>query len=113
MLKLAVAFDNLKMKGLSDKDALPKLHDRRSEFGPELIEALAGINLESVKMAPRKVAASKLTTGMILQHEIRTRARGVLIVAAGQEVTHTLQIKLDNLSQWGTIGKEISVLVPV
>jgi response regulator RpfG family c-di-GMP phosphodiesterase len=113
MLKLAVAFDNLKMKGFSDKDAISKLHDRRGEFGAELIEALAGINPESAKMEPRKVAASKLKTGMILQHEIRTLARGILVVAAGQEVTHTLQIKLDNLSRWGTIDKEITVLVRV
>jgi response regulator RpfG family c-di-GMP phosphodiesterase len=113
MLKLAVAFDNLRMKGLSDQDAAAKLHDRHNVFGQELVEALADIKAEGAKMELRKVAASKLTSGMILHQEIRTLARGLLVAAAGQEVTHTLLIKLDNLSKWGTIESEVAVLVPM
>jgi response regulator RpfG family c-di-GMP phosphodiesterase len=113
MLKLAVAFDNLRMKGLSDEDAIARLRDRLSEFGPELVEAVAGLNPESAKMELRKLPASKLTTGMILQQEIRTLGRGMLLAAKGQELTQTLLIKLDHLSRWGTIDKEIAVLAPV
>lgn len=113
MLKLAVALDNLRMKGLSDQEAIAKLRERHSEFGPELLEAMAGIDPESTKMEPRKVSASKLTADMILQQEIRTLGRGILLAANGQELTQTLLIKLDHLSRWGTIDKEIAVLVPV
>jgi len=70
ILKLAVAFDNLRMKGLPDGDAFARLRLRRDEFGPELIEALAEIKPEGAKMELRKVLASRLTTGMILQQEI-------------------------------------------
>ena len=112
MLKLVVAFDGLRMKGLSDEDAIAKLRDRRSEFGSELIEALAGIKAESAKMELRKVPASKLTTGMILQQEIRNRT-GMLVIAKGQEITHALLIKLHNFSRLGTIDKNIIALVPV
>lgn len=63
-------------------------------------------------MEVRKVPASKLTTGMILQQEIRTLT-GMLVVAKGQEITHALLIKLDNFSRAGTIDKEILALVPV
>ena len=112
MLKLAIAFDNLRMRGLSDEEAIATLRGRRNEFGPELIEALAGIKPESAKMEVRKVPASKLTTGMILQQEIRTLS-GMLIVAKGQEITHALLIKLENFSRAGTIDKEIMALVPV
>jgi FixJ family two-component response regulator len=111
MLKLAVAFDDLRMKGLSDEEAIAKLHGRRGEFGSQLVDVLAGIKPENAKMELRKVPASSFTTGMILQQEIRTRA-GVLVVAKGQEITHALMIKLDNLSRAGTIDKEIMVLVP-
>jgi hypothetical protein len=111
MLKLAVAFDDLRMKGASDEDAIAKLQYRRNEFGSELIEALADLKPESAKMELRKVPVSKLMTGMILQQEIRTRA-GMLVVAKGQEITHTLLIKLDNFSRAGTIDKEIMALVP-
>jgi response regulator RpfG family c-di-GMP phosphodiesterase len=112
MLKLAVAFDDLRMKGLSDEDAIAKLHDRRAEFGSELVGALAGIKPEGGKMEVRKVKTSTFTSGMILQQEIRTRA-GVLMVAKGQEITHALMIKLDNFSRAGRIDNEIMVLVPL
>jgi response regulator RpfG family c-di-GMP phosphodiesterase len=112
MLKLAVVFDNLRMNGLSDEAAIAKLHDRRDEFGPELFEALASIPPESASTEMRKVSASKLTAGMILMEEIRTKA-GMLVVAKGQEVTLALQIKLKNFSHAGTIDKEIAVLIPV
>jgi hypothetical protein len=112
MLKLAVAFDDLKMKGSSDGGAIAKLKGRRDELGPGLVEALAGIKPESAKMELRKVPATKLTTGMILQQEIRTLA-GMLMVAKGQEITHALVIKLENFAKAGTIDNEITVLVPV
>jgi CheY-like chemotaxis protein len=112
MLKLAVAVDNLRMKGMSEEAAIAKLHERQAEFGLELVEALATIKSESAKMELRTLPPSKITTGMILQQEIRTKT-GMLAVAKGQEVTHALLIKLENFSQAGTIGKEIMVLVPV
>jgi CheY-like chemotaxis protein len=117
MLKVAVAFDNLKMKGLSEEDALAKIRERHTEFGLELVKALADFKPESGKMELRKVPASRLTRGMILQQEIRTKgsgtAKGILLATNGQEITETLQIKLDNLSRWGTIDHEVMALVPV
>jgi FixJ family two-component response regulator len=112
ILKLAVAFDDLRMKGSSDENAIAKLRGRSGEFGSELLEALACINPEGAQMELRKVPASSFTTGMILQQEIRTRS-GALVVAKGQEITHALMIKLDNFSRAGTIDKEIMVLVLV
>jgi response regulator RpfG family c-di-GMP phosphodiesterase len=73
ILKLAVAFDDLRMRGLSDEDAIAKLHDRCAEFGSDLVDALAGIKPEGAKAELRKLPASSFTTGMILQQEIRTR----------------------------------------
>jgi response regulator RpfG family c-di-GMP phosphodiesterase len=112
MLKLAVAVDNLTLKGLSEEKAIAKLHDRRAEFGPEMLAALAGIKPEGATMELRKLPLSKVRAGMFLQQEIRTKA-GMLVVAKGQEVTHTLLIKLENFSLAGTIDKEVMVLVPV
>jgi response regulator RpfG family c-di-GMP phosphodiesterase len=112
MLRLAVAFDNLRMKGLSDEDAIRHLRQRHNDFGQKLVDALADIKPQAAKMELRKVTTSRLSTGMILQQEIRTRA-GMLVVAKGQEVTHALLIKLDNFSRAGTIDREIMALIPV
>jgi response regulator RpfG family c-di-GMP phosphodiesterase len=112
ILKLAVAFDTLKMKGLRDDEAILKLHNRHTEFEPEMIEALEGVKAEGAKMELRKVLTTKLMTGMILQQEIRTRT-GTLMVPKGQEITPPLLVKLENFSRAGTIDSELMVLVPV
>ncbi|MFY9645762.1 MAG: HD domain-containing phosphohydrolase [Terriglobales bacterium] len=112
MLRLAVAFDSLKMTGLSHEEAIAALRGRRSEFGSDLVEALASIKPENATTELRRVPASKLMTGMILYQEIKTKA-GILVVAKGQEITHALLIKLDNFARAGTIDRDIMVLVPV
>jgi response regulator RpfG family c-di-GMP phosphodiesterase len=112
VLKLAIAFDNLRMKGTSDEQSIASLRCRPTEFDPKMVEALVGIKTVGAKMELHKVQTSKLTTGMILQQEIRTHA-GMLVVAKGQEVSHALVIKLENFSRAGTIDKEIMALVPV
>jgi FixJ family two-component response regulator len=112
ILKLAAAYDDLLMRGLPGEDAIGELRRRRAEFGSELLDALASIKPVGTKMELRKIPASLFTVGMILQQEIRTRA-GALVAAKGQEITHALMIKLDNLSRAGTIDKQIMVLVGV
>jgi ActR/RegA family two-component response regulator len=112
ILRLAVAMDTLRMQGLNEVNAVSKLRERRAEFGSALIDALAEIEPENARMEQRKVLVSRLRPGMILQEEIKTKT-GMLVVPHGQEITHALLAKLENYSQIGTIGKEISVLVPV
>jgi response regulator RpfG family c-di-GMP phosphodiesterase len=112
ILKLAVAFDNLRMKGLSDEDAIARLHDRRREFGPGLIEALAEMKRQSAQMELRKILVSDLTTGMILQQEVKTQA-GMLVIPKGLEITPALLSKIDNLFRAGLIGRHMMALVPV
>ena len=111
ILRLAVTFDNLKMKGLSDDEALARLRFRRDEFGEELVAALSDIKCESASMQLRKVSTARLMAGMILQQEIRTRS-GTLMVPKGHEITPALLAKLENFSRAGSIEGEIMVLVP-
>jgi response regulator RpfG family c-di-GMP phosphodiesterase len=112
ILKLAVAFDSLVMKGVACEDAILRLRDRNMEFEPELIDALASLKPDRAKMELRKIPASMLTTSMILQQEVLSHA-GMLVVPKGQEITHALLIKLINFSSKGMIDDEFIVLVPV
>ncbi len=111
ILRLAVAIDSLRIMGLSHEQAIGRLQDRRAEYEKELIEALAGMKPDTASGGLRKVPSSQLTTGMILQQEIKTKS-GMLVVPKGQEITQALLLKLDNYSRAGTISKEIMVLVP-
>jgi FixJ family two-component response regulator len=111
VLKLAVTLDSLRTKGLSEEEAIARLHDWRNELGLDLIGAIGGLKPEATRMALQKVSVSKLGLGMILQQEIKTRS-GMLVVPKGQEITHALLIKLDNLARAGTISNQIMVYAP-
>ncbi|MGD0567618.1 MAG: response regulator [Candidatus Sulfotelmatobacter sp.] len=111
MLRVAVAFDNLRMRGLANEDALVRLR-YRSEFDQELVEALADMKSEESKMELRKIPISTLMVGMILQQNIKNRA-GLLVVAKGQEVTLPLRFRLEQFSNAQLIESEILALVPV
>lgn len=112
ILKLALAFDDLRIKRISIEDAIGNLQIRRSEFGQDLISGLNDIVPPVAKMALRKVSSLKLAVGMVVEQEIRTR-EGMLLVAKAQEITPTLLIKLDNRAKSGQLEKEIMVLAPV
>jgi hypothetical protein len=111
MLKVAVAFDNLRMKGVSNDETVLRLRCR-SEFDRELVDSLVDLKGEESKMELRKVPISTLTVGMILQQNIKNHA-GVLVVAKGQEVTRPLLVRLEHFSLARLIDNEIMALVPV
>ena len=110
MLKLAVAYDSLKMEGLSDPEAIAQLRARSGEYDRKLLDALTDMQPETTRMELRKVKISRLAVGMILYQEVRTRT-GTLVVAKNQEVTHALIIKLRNFSRAGNIEPEVMALV--
>lgn len=110
VLKLAVAFDHLRLK-LSDTEAINSLGGRRTEFERELVDALIGIKAVGRGMEARTVSTLKLATGMILDQDVRNK-EGMLLVAKGQEISSAVLIKLENFAKAGLIGKEVQVLIP-
>jgi len=112
ILKLALAFDDLRMKRLSIEDAIGRLHSRRSEFERDLVDGLDDIVPPVAMMALRKVSTLKLAVGMIVEQEIRS-AGGMLLVAKAQEITPALLVKLENRARAKQLDREIMALVPV
>jgi FixJ family two-component response regulator len=112
VLKLAVAFDHLRLKLSSDAEAIARLGTRRTEFERELVDALNGIRAVGGGMEPRRVPTLKLATGMVLDQDIRNK-EGMLLIAKGQEITSAVLIKLENFAKAGLIDKEVQALVPV
>jgi len=112
ILKLALAFDDLRMNRVPVGEAIGRLHARRSEFERELVDGLSDITPPVAKMTLRKVSTLKLAVGMIVEQEIRI-AGGMLLVAKSQEITPALLIKLENRAREGQLEKEIMAFVPV
>jgi response regulator RpfG family c-di-GMP phosphodiesterase len=110
ILRVAIEFDRLKVKGLKDADAIDRLkHETR--LNQTIIDKLASIQPESGKMELREVKIPDLATGMILQEEIRTHI-GVLLVGRGQEVNYPLLIRLNSFYERRGIPERVLVLVP-
>jgi hypothetical protein len=111
MLKVAIAFDDLRMRGVSASDAVTRLQ-YRSGFDHELVDALKDVKSEDSKMALRRIPISKLTIGMILQQNVTNHA-GVLVVPTGQPVTLPLLVRLEHFSRARLIDNDILALVPM
>jgi hypothetical protein len=96
-LRLAIAFDDLKIKGKNESEALSKLqYDPR--FDPQIVSALTTLRPEASNMELKAVRITDLATGMLLQEEIRTNV-GMLLVGRGQEVSYPLIVRLNNFHQ--------------
>lgn len=112
ILRVALAFDELKMRGYSDRQAIAKLQSGPSckdagRFFP-LLATLPPIDAE---MTAREIEISDLESGMVLDQEIRSNS-GLLLAGKGQEVTYPLMVRLRNLYQRRAIKDKVGVLVP-
>jgi response regulator RpfG family c-di-GMP phosphodiesterase len=72
MLRMAITFDNLKMKGASEQEILSYFRHDPGRFDPRLVDALADLEPVGATMEIRAVPIGKLTSGMVLQQEVRT-----------------------------------------
>ena len=112
VLKLAVAFEQLREKFPAQGAALAHIRKRSNEFESSLIDTLTDLKpLEAAKQL-RKVSTSRLRAGMVLDQEIKN-GKGVLLVAKGQELTSALIMRLENHARAGAIDKEVMAFVPL
>ncbi len=112
MLKLAVAYEDLRIELETKGAILARLRERGKEFDAKLVESLVDVTPGGGNRQLRKVSTTKLARGMILDHEIRNK-QGMLVVAKGQEISPALLIKLDGFARAALIEPEVMVLVLV
>ena len=112
ILKLAVAFEELRFKSPSKSVAIARLRDRSNEFEPSLVNTLRDLPADDADKQLSRVSTSRLRAGMILDQEIKN-SQGALLVAKGQELTSALIMRLTNYSQVTAIDKEVMVFIPL
>jgi CheY-like chemotaxis protein len=112
VLKLAVAFEQLREKFPGRGAALSRIRERSKEFEPGLIDTLSDLQPLEARKQLRKVSTARLRAGMVLDQEIKN-GKGVLLVAKGQELTSALIMRLENHARAGAIDKEVMAFVPV
>jgi response regulator RpfG family c-di-GMP phosphodiesterase len=103
MLKIAVAYEELRMRLASEEFVLVRLRGRSEEFGLDLVDALSAMGRERRHKELRLVATAKLEVGMVLDQEIRNR-QGMLVVGL---------LKLQNFAEARTIERDVRALVTI
>jgi FixJ family two-component response regulator len=110
ILRVAIAFDDLKIRGAKDSEAISRL-ESDTKFDPHIVRALSSLRPEEGKRELKMVRISDLATGMIIQEEIRTKV-GMLLIGIGQEVTYPLIVRLNNFNKRQDLPDNVLVLAP-
>ena len=108
ILRLAIAFDQLKIQGFTDSQAIAKLETNPS-FDPRVVQTLKTLSCTD-DLQSQVISVSQLEPGMIVSEDIRSKV-GLLVVGKGQEVTYPLVVRLRNFHRRGAVNDEVSVLV--
>lgn len=111
ILALAIDYDALKGRGLSDADVIVQLRARSGWHDPEILAALEELVGFEAPFEIREVRLREVTNHMILAEDVRT-VDGTLLVAKEQEITEALRQRLMNFARNGRLGSTIRVLVP-
>ena len=106
LIRAALAFDLQLRKGRSRLDAAHFLTRKFADVDMKIVEAMIELEPEVAGQGAQTLPITNLSTGMILEQEVRTRT-GTLIAAKGQEVTSPLLLKLKSFSTKGSIDGQV------
>ncbi len=109
ILRVAIAFDELKVQGRSDLQAVAELL-ARPEFDARIVETLPTLPAVNADMDRQRVEIGSLQPGMVLDEELRTSS-GLLLAGKGQEVTYPLAVRIRNFRRRQVLAEKVSVLV--
>src|ERR1022692_1742570 len=95
----------------SSRTSVHILTRQNPKFSPEFFQALVELDPNSEEGEIRNCRIDDLSTGMIVQQEIRTHDGGLLL-SKGQEVTPTVLFKLKNFHARGAIADSVTISMP-
>lgn len=93
------------------KKAVAELLELPETFNPRIVSALDTLEIGKTGAKIQLVKIRDMDMQMIIDQEIWTN-RGLLVVPRGQEINHSVQVRLRNFSRSGVIPDQVRVLVP-
>jgi response regulator RpfG family c-di-GMP phosphodiesterase len=96
VLKLANRIEELQGRGYSVRRVLDSLRVETGAYDPRLLKAYEAIaDVAEDKAGPRGMLMHEMRIGMVMVEPVRSQA-GVMLVAAGQEVSESLLRRIQN-----------------
>lgn len=111
MLRVALALDRSITGGDSLEQAMSKLKQHPGTYPPELVKALADLEVERARMVVRAVTVRQLDAGMILDEDVWASS-GLLLAAKGLEVTEPVLLRLRSFAAGVGVIEPFRVRVP-
>jgi FixJ family two-component response regulator len=111
ILRLAIAFDELKTKGCTDSQAIAQLQGMQKCEVLRIVETLETLPPIASEMESRVIDVPELEPGMVLDEEVRSSG-GLLLAGRGQQATHPMVVRLRNFHRRRAIKDKVAVLVP-
>lgn len=111
ILKVALDFDALLAVGKSQAEAIAQLKEQKDQYDPKVLDALIATLSEDVKFEVKSVGVAELRDGMILVENIQS-SQSELLASKGQEVTQSMRLRLQSLTNSSPIREPFMVMLP-
>jgi response regulator RpfG family c-di-GMP phosphodiesterase len=111
LLRTALEFDHLLTGGASGEAAAAALRASKLALPKSVVEALRCVAPVSQGRVIKQVRLKDLSAGMVLDEDL-VSPKGIRLVPAGQEVTHTLIVRLNSIAGGVGVAEPFRVRVP-
>ncbi len=111
VLRVALEFDELVLRGVTATEALRQLVSRIESFNPDVVQALAGARPSNLHLKQQIVQVDALKDGMIVDEDVRT-SEGILLVPKGYAVNEVVRQRLRNFRLQGEIEDSVAIVEP-
>jgi DNA-binding response OmpR family regulator len=111
MLHLAMELDRRLHRGVTARSALAELR-ASSQFDPGMLDALESYSPAKAEFDVRRVPIQELRNGMVLEKDVWSKNRKLLILLGGTILTETWIERLANFAKLRCVEEAQSVRVP-
>lgn len=113
LLKAVTDYDMLESRGLAPDEAMAVMHSWSSSYDPDVLRVLGAVT-EGAHMAgvTRPIPIAKILPGMVFAQDV-SDARGLLLVARGQEASASLLNRLHEYQDAALWTQRVLVLTPL
>jgi len=112
ILKVALDFDLLEVKGVTRGMALAEMEGRHGWYDPEVLQAMEKVIGIEKNYQVREAACSELRAHMILAEDL-CASKGQLLISKGRELNEVALNRLKHFYQNSGVREPVRVLVPV
>jgi len=95
-LRIALDYDVLESENIPDNHRFEILRGRTGQYDPEILQAFADLRGKSETLV-HELRLDEIASGMLFGEDVKS-ARGLLLIARGQEVTPGLLERIRNFS---------------